>query len=509
MNQIQNNQSKVEININDLLKQNADYKLEIEKLKRELDYFKRIILGKKSERYISEEAPLPPNTLFTQMDQEAALSITKEELENATEETTITVKRIIKKSGGGKELPAHLHREITVIEPEEKTDDMKCIGRVVTEELEYTPGIMHVNRIERPKYIDSKTTKIIIAPMPSRPVEKCIVGPKMMSDMIIKKYEDHLPLYRQIQAIKRNHQVDLSRSTVGNWNKEYIEVLEPLYEALQKLVYQSHYIQNDESTIKVQTEATKENPKNIHLGYMWVSHAHAEKIVYFSYQKGRSGESFRSHLPQYKGLLQTDGYNVYEQIRYDDQITLLSCWAHALRKFDQARSNDPKTAEYVLKEIQKLYNIERQAKEDGITPEQRKEVRQSKSKEILEHLEKYLNANSGLVLPSSAIGIAIEYTIKRWTKLVEYINHGEAEIDNNIVENSIRPLALGRKNYLFAGSHDSAQRSAMMYSFIGTCKINGINPTHWLYDIFLRIKDHPINKIEELLPQNWTPLVNF
>ncbi len=124
-------------------------------------------------------------------------------------------------------------------------------------------------------------------------------------------------------------------------------------------------------------------------------------------------------------------------------------------------------------------------------------------------MEKYLNANSGLVLPSSAIGIAIEYTIKRWTKLVEYINHGEAEIDNNIVENSIRPLALGRKNYLFAGSHDSAQRSAMMYSFIGTCKINGINPTHWLYDIFLRIKDHPINKIEELLPQNWTPLVNF
>ncbi len=229
------------------------------------------------------------------MDQEAALSITKEELENATEETTITVKRIIKKSGGGKELPAHLHREITVIEPEEKTDDMKCIGRVVTEELEYTPGIMHVNRIERPKYIDSKTTKIIIAPMPSRPVEKCIVGPKMMSDMIIKKYEDHLPLYRQIQAIKRNHQVELSRSTVGNWNKEYIEVLEPLYEALQKLVYQSHYIQNDESTIKVQTEATKENPKNIHLGYMWVSHAHAEKIVYFSYQK-EEAEKASDHI---------------------------------------------------------------------------------------------------------------------------------------------------------------------------------------------------------------------
>lgn len=509
MNQIQNNQSTVEINITDLLKQNADYKLEIEKLKRELDYFKRIILGKKSERYISEEAPLPPNTLFTQMDQEAALSISKEELENATEETTITVKRTIKKSGGRKELPSHLHREITVIEPEGKTEDMKCIGRVVTEELEYTPGVMHVNRIERPKYIDNKTTKIIIAPMPSRPVEKSIVGPKMMSDMIIKKYVDHLPLYRQIQAIKRNHQIELSRSTVGNWNKEYIKVLEPLYEALQKLVYKTSYIQNDESTIKVQTEATKENPKNIHLGYMWVSQVPTEKIVYFSYQKGRSGESFRSHLPHYQGLLQTDGYNVYEQIKHDDKIILLSCWAHARRKFEQAKSNDPTASDHVLKEIQKLYEIERQAKEEQLNPDQRKDKRQTESKKILDRLEKYLNANSGLVLPSSAIGIALEYTLKRWTKLTEYIHHGEAEIDNNIVENSIRPLALGRKNYLFAGSHDSAQRAAMMYSFIGTCKLTGINPMHWLYDVFLRIKDHPINKIEELLPQNWTALVKF
>jgi len=229
-------------------------------------------------------------------------------------------------------------------------------------------------------------------------------------------------------------------------------------------------------------------------------------LVLFSYQRSRSGQSMTEHLGNFKGKLQVDGYSAYEKLAVLPGMTLFGCWAHARRKFEQASKNGQKEADPVLKEIQELYQIERQSRESHLNQDQRLQIRQEKSNEILNRIKSKLDELSKKnILPSSTLGEAIAYTLKRWSPLCLYTQHGEVEIDNNLLENDIRPIALGRKNYLFAGSHDSAQRAAMIYSFFATCKMHQINPADWLLDVLLRIEEHNINKLDELLPQNWRP----
>lgn len=202
----------------------------------------------------------------------------------------------------------------------------------------------------------------------------------------------------------------------------------------------------------------------------------------------------------FHGALQTDGYAAYNKFENIEDITLLACLAHARRKFDTAKDNDPKRAEYALNKFQELYQIESQARDEQFSPAQRKELRQKESVPILTELEAWMRNELIKVLPKSAIGVAITYTLKLWKRLSRYVDDGNWEIDNNLIENSIRPVALDRKNYMFAGSHDGAQRAAMMYSFLGTCKINDVEPNAWLKDVLTRIPDHSIQKLEELLP---------
>ena len=212
------------------------------------------------------------------------------------------------------------------------------------------------------------------------------------------------------------------------------------------------------------------------------------------------------HLRDFKGKLQVDGYSAYEKLAALPGMTLLGCWAHVGRKFEQASKNGQKEADPVLKEIQELYQIERQSRESHLNQDQRLQIRQEKSNEILNRIKSKLDELSKKnILPSSTLGEAIAYTLKRWSPLCLYTQHGEVEIDNNLLENDIRPIALGRKNYLFAGSHDSAQRAAMIYSFFATCKMHQINSADWLLDVLLRIEEHNINKLDELLPRNWRP----
>jgi transposase len=486
--------SNKEISNEFLLAQNAEYKNRIAFLENEIAQLKRLIFGTKSERFISNEPPLSPNTLFSQ------LQDTEQPLENLTEEVSYTRDKPIHKRGGRKQLPDHLERVLIVLEPDEKTDDMRCIGKNVTEELEYIPGVMYVNHYERPKYIDPLTKKIHIAPMPSRVVDKCIAGPGMMAHVIISKYMDHMPYYRQLQQFKRMHQVDISKSTFGDWASQYVNILGPLYNAHKKEILSSSYLQTDESPLKVQSDEVE---GKCHKGFMWVSKDPQQDLVLFTYQKGRSGEHMKNHIQGFKGKLQTDGYGVYEKYQEDPDFILFSCWAHARRYFDQAQDNDKGKSDFMLKQIQILYEIEKSAKGQKLNNEQRQKWRQEHAIPVLNIIKDYLDINTESILPASAIGKAFEYVIKRWSKLIAYTLHGEVEIDNNLVENTIRPLALGRKNYLFAGSHESAQRSAIVYSFLGTCKLHDINPYDWLTDVLHRIKDHPINRIAELLPQNW------
>jgi transposase len=210
-------------------------------------------------------------------------------------------------------------------------------------------------------------------------------------------------------------------------------------------------------------------------------------------------------LKDFKGYLQTDGYDVYDYFGRQNGVTLVGCMAHARRKFDEALPNDKQRAEHVLTLMQQLYAIERKAKEENLNFAQRYELRQQQAIPILNTLVQWMKEQYASVPDKSLIGRALFYSLQRWEKLCLYTTDGKLQIDNNLVENSIRPVAIGRKNYLFAGSHNAAQRAAMLYSLLGTCKINNINPYDWLRDVFERIPSHSINKIQELLPHNWKP----
>jgi hypothetical protein len=313
---------------------------------------------------------------------------------------------------------------------------------------------------------------------------------------LISKFVDHLPFYRQVQQFKRQD-IDIAESTITGWFTASCKLLEPLYYTLVSRVRSSSYLMADETPIPVQT---KDKPGSTHKGYHWVYYAPLEKLVCFDYRKGRGREGPDEFLGHFQGMLQTDGYNAYDIYDKRDGIILHGCMAHARRKFENAKDNDPKRSEYVLERMRQLYLIEREARDRDLSFEQRKYLRLEQSLPVLQELEAWMKEQLPDVLPKSSIGQAISYTLGLWNRLTRYINHGQVEIDNNLIENSIRPVALGRKNYLFAGSHEAAQQAAMIYSFLGTCKINNVEPYSWLKKTLTRIPDQSIQKLDELLP---------
>lgn len=472
-----------------LVAQNKEQEFEIMYLKQELAQLKRMIFGSKSERHIGND----PGQLSLGLDVELV-----EQPEKETEQITYTRNKSDNKKGSAVRLvlPSHLHREEHVIEPEEDITDARKIGEVVTEILEYTPGKFYVERYVRPKYVFPKEERIVIGELPSFPIPRGNAGAGLLAHLLISKFVDHLPFYRQVQQFKRQD-IDIAESTISGWFTASCRLLEPLYERLVKRVRSSSYLMADETPIPVQT---RDKPGSTHKGYDWVYYSPLEKLVCFDYRKGRGRDGPEKFLETFRGMLQTDGYVAYDIYEKKDGITLFGCMAHARRKFEKAKENDLKRAEYVLERMQQLYMIEREARENGLSFEQRKELRVEQSLPVLQELEKWMKEQLPDILPKSSIGQAITYTLGLWNRLTRYIENGQVEIDNNLIENSIRPVALGRKNYLFAGSHEAAQQAAMIYSFLGTCKINNVEPLSWLKDVLQRIQDHSIQKLDELLP---------
>ena len=463
---------------------------ENEYLKQQLQELKRMIFGSKSERFVP-----------TDDSQLSLFNIEQEILKSETEEITYTREKAQKekKNAVRAKIPAHLPRIEEIIEPEDVDEGSKKIGEEITEILEYNPARVFVRKIVRPKYARSSNEGVSIAELPSLPIPKGNAGASMLAYIMVSKFVDHLPYYRQIQIFKRQ-QLELSDSTLNGWFNATADLLEPLYDTLEKQVLQSDYIQADESPIGVQ-DSHKQG--TLHTGYQWVYRSPIARLVLFKYHHSRERKAPETILKNFSGSLQTDGYQAYQNMKTKGEITLLACMAHARRYFEKALDNDKKRAEYVLTKMQYLYDIERKAREREINSETRKRYRKLYAQPILAEMETWLKDNISQTLPKSAIGKAIAYTLNLWTRLKQYTNDGRYEIDNNLIENAIRPLALGRKNYLFAGSHKAAQRAAMMYSFFATCKINDIEPLAWLTDVLNRIPEHKANKLSELLPQNW------
>lgn len=466
-------------------------KSEAEYLKHQLAELKRLIFGSRRERFVPANDP-QQGSLFDLPD--------PEQTERSEEEITYKRKKPEnKKQPLRAELPAHLPRKVEVIEPDNIPEGAKKIGEAVTELLDYEPAHIHVRRIVRPKFLiesNDEETNIIIAQLPSLPIPKGNADAGLLAHILISKFVDHLPFYRQVQMFKRSD-IIIAQSTINGWFSATCRLLEPLYGALKNKILSSDYLMADETPLPVQT---KDKPGATHKGYDWVYYAPIEGLVLFDYRKSRGREGPDEILKDFSGFLQTDGYDAYSHFEKKQDITLLACMAHARRYFDKAKDNDLARAEKALKLFQKLYAVERQGREQELDTEALKSLRQEKAVPVLNDMESWLKDEINKVTPQSGIGKAIAYTLKLWPRLMRYVDDGRFQIDNNLIENSIRPVALGRKNYLFAGSHDAAQNAAIIYSLLATCKINKVEPFGWLRNVLATISDYPANQLHKLLP---------
>ncbi len=467
----------------------VDQKHKIDYLQFELEQLKRAVFGSKSERFVGGEDPKQ-----TSMFEDSA-----DEVEEGADEdprTQVVAKKPKRKKPKRKKLPDHLRREQIVLEPDVDTEAMTLLGQEVSEKLEYSPAEIYVRSTVRPKYLDDKGG-IHIAPL-NDPFPKYQAAPSLVSHVTVQKYVDHLPLYRQSKIFKREH-IELPRSTLNGMIALGLKKLDKLFEIMNKKLMASDYIQADESSIPV---LNKDKPGSAVKGCMLVKLAPEEKLVVFDYIKTKEKKNILSSLEGFKGHLQVDGNVSYEEKGTEDEVILMHCLVHSRRKFEQALSYDEENASHVLTEIKKLYLIERKATQKEMTEEQRYTLRQEESVPILDDLKKWLEKNKDIHPPNTSMYKAIRYMLIRWRGLVAYTTHGKLRPDNNLIENQIRPLALGRKNYLFAGSHQGAEYAALYYSLFATCRLNDIDPAKWLTDVFYRIDDHHVNKLDELLPVN-------
>ena len=476
---------------------NASLQLQIEALRFQLEQLQKLFKGSKTERF----APSPEQlSIFGDLDPTSP---------SEAQTQTITRRLPEKKENQPpirKLLPAHLPREITMVEPEGiDLESAIKIGQEITEVLEYKPGKFFVSQIIRPKYKISQALSgnvdIQVACIPAflQPIAKSNVGPGLLSHILLSKFEDHLPLYRQRKMFLRE-KIDIAESTLGDWVKQGLHLLEPLFENCLKSIKKADYLMVDESPIPVLESA---KPGATHKGYYWVYYDPVSDLIAFQYHKSRAGDAPREFLDHFKGYLQTDGYAGYNQFEQNKDIIQLACLAHIRRKFHEALSNDKQRAEYVLGQIGHLYAVEKKARESEMNAEERFKIRELESRPILNRLKEWMLESYPAVLPKSAIGGAIQYALHLWPRMENYLLDGRLEIDNNWIENKIRPLAIGRKNYLFAGSHEAAQRAGMIYSFLALCRVAEVNPAEWLKDVLGKIQDLPINKIADLLPHNW------
>jgi transposase len=482
----------------------------ITKLKQQLEMLQRRIWGKSSERYINED-PLQRKLDFE------GLELLPEEKELATSakdeiEKYKTIRVMIKEKSHPvrRPLPESLPREETHIYPENiNLENWIELTPEVTEVLEREPSRWYVRRIIRHKFaLKDKTQgtdiekQVITAPMPALPIAKSYAGASVLADIIIDKYVNHLPFYRQIQMFKQQG-ISIAPATINGWFQDVSDLLRPTYYRLQELVLNSDYIQSDETTIPIINNEKHTTIK----GYIWMIRAVMDNLVFFHYDYGSRAQKVALQLfKDFQGVIQTDGYAVYDIYENKKGVLPIGCWAHARRYFEEALKEDKARASYALEQIGLLYDVERQADDQNLSFDQRAELRSRLSYPIMVAFEKWLLNQYPKVLPKGRIGKAIRYTYNIYNKLTRYHLDGRLKIDNNLGENAIRPIALGRKNWLFCGNDNAAENAAIMYSMFGCCKASEVNFRDWLIYFLDNIHkyDNDYSKdLAELLPHNF------
>jgi transposase len=487
----------------------------IKKLTDQLAWLRRKFWKASSEKYISAD-PAQRKIDFDGLD----ILPEEEETIKAAASEIITYKRNkpehTKKQPVRLPLPEHLRREEEIIEPEGINENWVRIGEEVTEQLEHKPGELYVRRIIRHKYalkkdlqlqqeleVDGTLNKtVMIAPLPLLPLPRSNAGASLLAELIMGKYMYHLPFHRQIALFKLEG-LKIPASTVNDWFAGCGDLLRALYYRLKEIVLQSDYIQIDESTVPVINNEKHRAVK----AYLWVVRAVMKDLVFFHYDKGsRSQKVVIELLHNYKGAVQTDGYGAYSIYENKKGVLLLGCWAHARRKYTESLKEDKAGAEYALEQIGLIYGVESMADDQGLDYQQRAELRSRLAYPILCAFEKWIVSYMPKVLPKGRMSQALTYTYSLFHRLTRYHLDGRYKIDNNLVENTIRPLALGRKNYMFCGNHDAAENAAIMYSLLGCCAATDVNPREWLTDVLTKIpyyNNDYSRDLADLLPHNW------
>jgi transposase len=471
----------------ELLREYTNLKAENLLLKEEIALLKKMIFGAKRERFESTQNPMQ-RSLFELEEVESPVVERVEKI--VVKKTSPAPKKEIQRN----RFPESLERKTTTILPDDiSLEGLTQIGQDVTELLAIRPPELYVKQIIRPRLADkaNEDKGVFQAPIPPRLVPKGMVDESLIAEIINEKIQFHTPIHRFAKKLKQAGIDFISENNLQNWFHTGAESLIPLYDLLVKDILAQRYIQGDETRMIV---LSKNKPGASHRGQMWAFMAPTIKAVAFNYEPTRSAKAGEVILGSYQGKLQADGYSAYESIERKSEIELINCMAHSRRKFYEAKDIAPEIANPILEKMQALYGIEEYCRLEKYTFHQRLELRHEKAVPILNELEKWLIEKSAdqSILPKSLIRKAIDYALSRWKGLSAYAYDGELEIDNNLVENTIRPIALGRKNYLFAGSHEAAQNIAVLYSIVGTCLKNNINVYTYLHWVLKKVASHKI-----------------